>query len=147
MGHNIINHPVMKPLLCFALLIAITSFIACQKDEHSNPYPVWILNATCVEDTSDIGIPGPAVHGCPQGHFHVLPNGRDSTVGCHDNTNSVKIWDHIDSTITIEYYITCLNYYDSDTRQVTFHVEDVAQGPGRDGPEVIVNERVILTPE
>lgn len=136
----------MKPLLCFALLATITSFIACQRDEPYNPYPVWLLYAKAVEEVSDIGIPYPAVTGCPQAHFHIVPTGRDSTVGCHDHSNEVKIWDHIDSTITIEYYLTCPNYYDSEPRQLTFRVQDAYQRPGRDGPEAMIIDTVIMQP-
>ena len=135
----------MKTSFCFALLLAVTSFIACQKDEEPyNPYPVWLLEVEVVEDDVT-GIPQP-VNGCPQGIFHVLPTGTDSTVNCHDNTNEVKIWNHIDSTITIEYYIRCVGYFDSDPQQVTFQVEDAVQAPGRDGPEVRVLHTVVLYP-
>ncbi len=134
----------MKPLLCFALLATITSFIACQKDEPYNPYPVWLLEAH-VREESATGILQ-EVLGCPQGIFRVMPTGNDSTVNCHDNQSYVKIWDHIDSTITIEYYIHCNGYYDSEPVQRTFRVEDAFEAPGRDGPEVTVRDTVILQP-
>ena len=136
----------MKPAFCFIFLLALTSFIACKKEEESNPYPVWLLEVRAVEEISDIGIPFPPVNGCPQGIFHVVPEGRDSIVGCHDHSNEVKIWNHIDNTITVEYYIRCDGYYDSDPRQVTFRVEDAYQRPGRDGAEALEIDTVIMQP-
>ena len=135
----------MKTSFCFALLLAVMSFIACKEDEEPyNPYPVWLLEVEVVEE-NETGIDQP-VTGCPQGIFHVLPMGSDSTVNCYAGTNEVKIWNHIDSTITIVYYIECEGYFRSEDEQVTFRIEDAVQEPGRDGPEVRVHHTVVLDP-
>ena len=98
-------------------------------------------------DSSEIGIPEAPVNGCPQAIFYVLPNGSDSTVNCFEHSNRVKVWNHIDSVVTIEYYLHCDGYFDSDPQTVTFRVEDAYQRPGRDGPEVEVNQTVIMEPQ
>jgi hypothetical protein len=137
----------MKTVIGFAFVCLLVTFVACRQDDNQyNPYPVWILNVHVVEEVSDIGIPFAPVHGCPQAIYHSLPNSPDSTVDCYNQTNVVKAWEHIEGTVTIEYYIHCPNYYDSDPRQWTFHAENAVRGPGRDGPEDIKVDTVALVP-
>jgi len=137
----------MKPAIGFSVVLLLASFIACEKDNEYNPYPVWILYTHAVEEENDIGIPMAPVRGCPQTVFRVMPFGTDSTVSCLPNTNVVKVWDHIDSVITIEYYIRCANYYDSEPFHRTFYASEAVHRPGRDGPEAEVVETVILEPQ
>ena len=138
----------MKSAIAVILMLVLVTMIACSKDdEKDNPYPVWILYARVVEEISDIGIPYAPVRGCPQGIYHILPNGPDSTVNCWEgNTNLVKLWQHLEGTVTIEYYVRCPNYYDSAPKQVTFHAENAVQLPGREGPEDMETDTVILVP-
>ena len=136
----------MKLFTGITLLLFLTMFIACDRENSSNPYPVWIIYTWVVEQESDIGIPFVPVRGCPQVVFHVVPGGRDSTVNCAEPMNLVKIWDHLDSVVTIEYYVHCANYADSEPREHTFHAQNAIRRPGRDGPEDMVVDTTILSP-
>jgi hypothetical protein len=129
-----------------AVLLLMAS-VGCRKnDEDKNPYPVWIMNIYVYEASDDPTNPLPNVTGNPRAEFHIEPSGEDTTVAPRPNTNRFYLWQHLDSTVTIEYYVHCENYQDSDRREATFNAENAVQGPGRDGPEVIKRDTVRLVP-
>jgi hypothetical protein len=137
----------MKTAIGIVLAVLLVSFIACRRDEPTNPYPVWIIDLYVYEASFDPTNPLPALRGVPVGVFYIEPSGKDTTVGpMRHTTNRIHLWQHIDSVVTVEYYVRCPHYEDSYPQQVTLYADRAFQGPGRDGPEVIFVDTVMLVP-
>ncbi len=129
------------PALIALILIALAG---CRDEpEETDIYPVWILNVLCFED--DItGILQP-VRNCPRVTFFQLPGGQDSTVGCVSNQrHRVKVWDHLDSVVTISYSVTCDGYWNTQGEIHTFYEANAIQRPGRPGREHEITDTLIL---
>ncbi len=138
----------MKAVTCLVFIILLVGFTACRREEPSNPYPVWIIDVHVYELSMDPTNPLPLVQGSPVGMFHIDPSGEDTVVGLVRNSRErIHLWEHIDGTVTIQYYVRCPHYQNSDPRQVTLSADQAYQGPGRDGPEIIFVDTVRLAPQ
>jgi len=139
----------MKAKVFILAALVIVGLIGCRKEDNNDgeTYPVWILDLYVYGATSDPSHPLPPLSSSPVAVCHVDPGGIDMTVGLLQGTNNrIKIWHHIDSTATVQYYVRCEHYYDSDHRVAIFDASQAVQGPGRPGPEVIRADTLYLNP-
>ena len=126
-------------LLICAGILALIPVTSCREDE--SPWPVWILYAYAIEHEGE-GVPVP-VQGCPSVTWRYEGASNGTTTSCREH-NLVKVWEHIDNTVTIVYRINCAGYFSSADYRYTFDMDSIRVLPGRDGPEVICNTTVLL---
>lgn len=139
----------MRGLKFIALLLALTALqlAGCKKDEEpTTDYPIWLLNVEVMQSPDGVNLT--PVDGCPQMVWaYSQDTGEGTTVGCYRGTNECKAFEHIEDRVTIRYYITCDGYFNSEAGIATFRPEDAVQRPGREGPEVRYDARVVLLRE
>jgi hypothetical protein len=124
-------------------IIAPLLLLGCNSDESYQdiPPPWWILNVYVVEDSGDT--PPPAVVGCPRVRWRIFPQEDYHDDPCTIQ-NRVKIWGHIEETMTIEFQVKCDGYHDSELYTAFMNHDEIRTLPGRKGPEVEQNRTVFL---
>jgi hypothetical protein len=123
----------MKRTSLVLLLFLTAIVINCRRHDEEYDWPVWILDVYAVEEGVD-GITQP-VRGCPWVHWRYENSGHWNLNHCTKD-NRVKVWKHIDDSVTLIFVAGCDGYRSSPEYSVDFPMSDVRQAPGRDGPEV-----------
>lgn len=127
------------------ILIVMCPLLLCGCTDHNEPPvippPWWILNVYAVESTGES--PPPAVNGCPHIRWRIFPTGDFHDASCTVD-NRVKVWGHIDESMTIEFQVQCEGYQDSQYYVAFMDKDEIRHRIGREGPEVEQSRTVYL---
>jgi hypothetical protein len=124
--------------------ICLTLLLGCKHStDPGSEYPKWVIYATVLQNNSD-GQGDIPVTGCPSVRWHYAGEAETHAVGCYHSTNAVLATDHINGTVTINYEVLCDGFNKSDVRNISFKADSAHVWPGRGGPEVRYETRVVL---